>query len=68
MNSENYRPALSSERASHYNRKKNGLKEYPWKQEKMCYRITDGGLTPGESGRLTVGCNVTSASVVGWVS
>jgi hypothetical protein len=49
----NYRPNLSSVRALQNNKPEN------WS------RVPDGCLTPGRTGRLTVGRNLTSTSI--WV-
>jgi hypothetical protein len=55
---ENYRAVLSSERASH-NKNSTFLKNIPWKRKKNWWWVPDGGLIPGQTGRLTVGRKVT---------
>jgi hypothetical protein len=57
----NYRPILSSERALKITNPK--LKEIS-KRKKNWSRVPDWRLTPGQTGRLTVGRKLTSTSII----
>jgi hypothetical protein len=56
---ENYRPDLSSERASHINKHQELSKNNLNRKEKNLLWFPDGCLTPRQTGQLTVGHNIT---------
>jgi hypothetical protein len=59
----NYRPVLSSERRLYKITNPQLSKENFTEKDKMA-AVPDGCLTPRRTGRLTVGRNITSASII----
>jgi hypothetical protein len=59
---ENYRAVLSSERALQNNKAAAVYRKFHGERKKNWSRVPDGRLTPGQTGRLTVGCKLTSTS------
>jgi hypothetical protein len=56
---ENFRPVLSSKRASHNKKTANVIRGFIWKRKNNWSRVPDGGLIPGETGRMAVGSKLT---------
>jgi hypothetical protein len=54
-----YRPVLSSERALHTIKNRKYLKIMSMEGKKNFSWVPDGGLIPGQTGRLTVGRKIT---------